>query len=160
MWLRRHDTHSREVALSNLFWPHYVKGSTLKRKKFPPKPFWMELYCKGKEMWEASSFLLEHTTFQKGFTSEKKKRFIMKGRVKVFPFRVIPFSEMHWCTGMQTGSHKITSLVKRWRTISWVYPVPLIEHSNDLTTVKLQWLVHLWDHGNLFETWVVRATRG
>ena len=34
----------------------------------------MELYCKGKEMWEASSFLLEHTTFQKGFTSEKKKK--------------------------------------------------------------------------------------
>ena len=24
-------------------------------------------------------------------------------------------------------------------------------------TVKLQWLEHLWDHGNLFERWVVRA---
>ena len=24
-------------------------------------------------------------------------------------------------------------------------------------TVEPQWLEHLWDHGNLFETWVVRA---
>ena len=29
-----------------------------------------------------------------------------------------------------------------------------------LITVELQWLEHLWDHGNLFETWVVRATEG
>ena len=27
-------------------------------------------------------------------------------------------------------------------------------------TVEPQWLEHLWDHGNLFETWVVRATEG
>ena len=27
-------------------------------------------------------------------------------------------------------------------------------------TVERQWLEHLWDHGNLFETWVVRATEG
>ena len=27
-------------------------------------------------------------------------------------------------------------------------------------TVKLQWLEHLWDRGNLFEKWVVRATEG
>ena len=27
-------------------------------------------------------------------------------------------------------------------------------------TVKPQWLEHLWDHGNSFETWVVRATEG
>ena len=26
--------------------------------------------------------------------------------------------------------------------------------------VEIQWLKHLWDHGNLFETWVVRATEG
>ena len=26
--------------------------------------------------------------------------------------------------------------------------------------VKPQWLEHLWDHRNLFETWVVRATEG
>ena len=25
-------------------------------------------------------------------------------------------------------------------------------------TVEPQWLEHLWDHGNSFETWVVRAT--
>ena len=24
-------------------------------------------------------------------------------------------------------------------------------------TVELQWLEHLWDHGKLFEPWVVRA---
>ena len=29
-----------------------------------------------------------------------------------------------------------------------------------LSTVKPQWLEHLWDHRNLFETWVVRATEG
>ena len=27
-------------------------------------------------------------------------------------------------------------------------------------TVEPQWLEHLWDHGNSFETWVVRATEG
>ena len=27
-------------------------------------------------------------------------------------------------------------------------------------TVDLQWLEHLWDHGNLLETWIVRATEG
>ena len=29
-----------------------------------------------------------------------------------------------------------------------------------LYTVELQWLEHLWDHGNLFEIGVVRATEG
>ena len=28
------------------------------------------------------------------------------------------------------------------------------------TTVELQWLEHLWDHENLFETGVVRANEG
>ena len=32
------------------------------------------------------------------------------------------------------------------------------ELKND--TVELQWLEHLWDHGNLFETGVVRANEG
>ena len=27
-------------------------------------------------------------------------------------------------------------------------------------TVKPQWLEPLWDHGNLFEIWVLRATEG
>ena len=27
-----------------------------------------------------------------------------------------------------------------------------------LTTVELQWLAHFWDHENMFETGVVRAT--
>ena len=27
-------------------------------------------------------------------------------------------------------------------------------------TVKPQWLEELWDHGKLFETWVVRANEG
>ena len=26
------------------------------------------------------------------------------------------------------------------------------------TIVELQWLEHFWDHGNVFEIWVVRAT--
>ena len=32
------------------------------------------------------------------------------------------------------------------------------EYSENLTKVEPQWLQHLWDLGNLFETWVVRAT--
>ena len=32
-------------------------------------------------------------------------------------------------------------------------------HEN-ITTVESQWLEHLWDYGNVFETWVVRATEG
>ena len=28
------------------------------------------------------------------------------------------------------------------------------------STVEPQWLEHVWDHGNSFETWVVRATEG
>ena len=27
-------------------------------------------------------------------------------------------------------------------------------------TVEPQWLEHLWDYGNSFETWVLRATEG
>ena len=27
-------------------------------------------------------------------------------------------------------------------------------------TVEPQWLEHLWDHGNSFETWIVRANEG
>ena len=29
-----------------------------------------------------------------------------------------------------------------------------------VSTVELQWLEHLWDHGNSFEAWIVRATEG
>ena len=29
-----------------------------------------------------------------------------------------------------------------------------------LLTIEPQWPVHIWDHGNSFETWVVRATEG
>ena len=29
-----------------------------------------------------------------------------------------------------------------------------------IITVEPQWLEYLWDHGNLFETWVFRATEG
>ena len=36
---------------------------------------------------------------------------------------------------------------------------PLAVAKNEIKyIVKLQWLEHLWDHGNLFEIWVVRAT--
>ena len=28
------------------------------------------------------------------------------------------------------------------------------------TKMEPQWLKHLWDSGNLFETWVVRTTEG
>ena len=35
-------------------------------------------------------------------------------------------------------------------------------HDNNqtfITTIEPQWLEHLWDQGNLFEIWLVRATR-
>ena len=41
--------------------------------------------------------------------------------------------------------------------------VPALENIKSLkweNTVKSQWLEHLWDHVNSFETWVVRATEG
>ena len=39
--------------------------------------------------------------------------------------------------------------------------VSLWDVSNEYhNTVEPQWLEHLWDHGNSFETWVVRATEG
>ena len=32
-----------------------------------------------------------------------------------------------------------------------------ISFDHCLSTVELQWLEHVWDHENMFETWVVRA---
>ena len=34
------------------------------------------------------------------------------------------------------------------------------QHTQIFTIVEPQWLEHLWDHGNSFETLVVRATEG
>ena len=36
----------------------------------------------------------------------------------------------------------------------------LVIKEEEANTVELQWIEHLWDHGKLFETWVVRATEG
>ena len=33
-------------------------------------------------------------------------------------------------------------------------------HYVNTSTAKFQWLEQLWDHGDLFEIWVVRATEG
>ena len=33
-------------------------------------------------------------------------------------------------------------------------------HTDRPYTVEPQWFEHLWDHGNLFETLIVRATEG
>ena len=30
---------------------------------------------------------------------------------------------------------------------------------NEMNTVELQWLEHLWNHENMFEIWVVRANK-
>ena len=38
-------------------------------------------------------------------------------------------------------------------------PVQLSRDCFKPNTVKPQWLEHFWDYGNLFETWVVRATK-
>ena len=34
------------------------------------------------------------------------------------------------------------------------------QHARVKNTVELQWLEHLWDHGKVFESWVVRANEG
>ena len=52
----------------------------------------------------------------------------------------------------------IQQLPYRWRSV--------IQHKwhcfegFEYVTVELQWLEHLWDHGNLSETGVVRANEG
>ena len=38
--------------------------------------------------------------------------------------------------------------------------IPPDKMGHQVDTVKLQWLELLWDHENLFETAVVRATEG
>ena len=35
-----------------------------------------------------------------------------------------------------------------------------VPNEQKTNTVEPPWLEHLWDHGNSFETWVVRATEG
>ena len=42
------------------------------------------------------------------------------------------------------------------QTLLWCFTCK----QNVENTVELQWLKHHWDHENLFETWVVRATEG
>ena len=39
-------------------------------------------------------------------------------------------------------------------TINWNH-TSVFNKPGNFTTVKLQWLEHLWDHGNLFELWLV-----
>ena len=53
--------------------------------------------------------------------------------------------------------------LKLWNTICWTNQTSVnsfIKFNNLTNTVKPQWLKHLWDHENLFETWVVPATEG
>ena len=45
--------------------------------------------------------------------------------------------------------------VPRKQVLGWVGAYAALQ-----TTVETQWLEPLWDHGNLFEIWVVRATEG
>ena len=56
-----------------------------------------------------------------------------------------------WWTNNNIGSHYIK--------VQYFFYPPL-GHWAHSSTVELQWLEHLWDHGNLFETRVVRATEG
>ena len=54
---------------------------------------------------------------------------------------------------LQGTSHEHPQHMVLWRNKKKKFPIPHI-------TVKPQWLKHLWDHGNSFETSVVRATEG
>ena len=43
-------------------------------------------------------------------------------------------------------------------TKGWHYLEPKVKYSSHCqTTVELQWLEHLWNHVNMFETGLVRA---
>ena len=41
-----------------------------------------------------------------------------------------------------------------------VIPYPALKTKTEISTVEFQWLEHLWDHENWFETGVVRANEG
>ena len=63
-----------------------------------------------------------------------------------------------WClieSRNSTNSGKTVLAYTRIREFAFVY-----DDSPDPYTVELQWLVHLWDPDNLFETGVVRANEG
>ena len=60
-----------------------------------------------------------------------------------------------WC-GKETAIDGSCGVTWRLGRISLFFRNTIINKN----TVELQWLEHLWDHGNAFETWVVRATEG
>ena len=48
-------------------------------------------------------------------------------------------------------------LLYRLGFLDWLRDVIVLVSDHCLSTVELQWLEHVWDHENMFETWVVRA---
>ena len=63
-----------------------------------------------------------------------------------------------------TTKHRITEALeegkmrKKKRQTNATYETTDAQRRTAMYRVKPQWLEHLWVHGNLFETWVVRAT--
>ena len=54
------------------------------------------------------------------------------------------------------GAHNLASPDLTLTDIS----APMVSLSLLTCTVELQWLEHLWDHENMFETGVIRANEG
>ena len=65
----------------------------------------------------------------------------------------------HWQPALQTLqiTAPTTITLPSSPKTAQITPSPIIQKP---TTVELQWLEHLWDHGKVFEPWVVRATEG
>ena len=66
---------------------------------------------------------------------------------------------VHSCDCMQLNVLFMRIFLLRWSSLLIVY-FTYDSYAERTYTVEPQWLEHLWDHGNSFETWVVRATEG
>ena len=61
--------------------------------------------------------------------------------------------------GLDSGSDQDSFVsIKVYHVLPSVFNGSKLEGFSLLTTVELQWLEHLWDHENMFETRVVRAS--
>ena len=47
---------------------------------------------------------------------------------------------------------------KEWLVIVWATVIILEATAPEMITVELQWLEHIWNHVNMFETGVIRAS--
>ena len=73
--------------------------------------------------------------------------------------KVCPGSEHTRSLGFAHGLHKLdVDMTLRYTAL--IESVRATVLRAEIFTVDLQWLEHVWDRGNVFEIWVVRATEG